>query len=159
MKNLIYLLILFVSLTLVIGCNKKKNVERPQEEDIVEDYIVTGKDPEPGEELTLKEKFERDTLRPHSQKMKRNIKEDEYNTEKETRIGKLTFTGYQPSRHLEVGGVEIYHNGSLENLGTEDGITYWKGDGDVWVIYHEPSEMPKHNFKIHGRLQEKMDFN
>lgn len=160
MKRFYFLTIAFMALSLIIGCkNKKSNIEQPKEDDIEqEDWVITGPRPEPGRELTLKEKSLIDTLKPHSQVMKRDFKNEEYNTKKETKIGKLTFTGYQPSHHMKVEGIEIYHNGSLVNHGTEEGITYWEGDGDVWVIYHDPGEMAKHNFKIHGRLQEKMDF-
>jgi len=100
----------------------------------------------------------KDTVPPHSQVMKRYLKDEEYNTTHETRIGKLLFTGYKPSHHMKEEGFEAYHNGSLEKLGVEEGITYWEGDGDVWIIYHDPNQLGKHNFKIHGRLQEKMDF-
>ena len=58
MKRFYFLTIAFMALSLIIGCkNKKSNIEQPKEDDIEqEDWVITGPRPEPGRELTLKEK-------------------------------------------------------------------------------------------------------
>ncbi len=158
MKHLLPAILTLLVISFVSSCRNNKSNNETDIDSLDQVWEIQ----EPANEDKDKESSpivaKKDTVLPHSQVMKRDLKEGEYETEKETRIGKLVFSGYKPSHHAKIGSVEVYHNGSLTKLGEEDGITYWEGDGDVWVIYHSPAELGKNDFKIHGRLQEKMDF-
>ena len=59
-----------------------------------------------------------------------------------------------PSNTVTIGGdVDLYHNGSFRQTGTEGSVNIWKGDGDIWVIYRRPDARRKYRFITSGRIQ------
>ncbi len=52
-------------------------------------------------------------------------------------IGRCTFEGKQPKTIVSIGGVKIYHNGTMKCTGTSGGVNVWTGNGDVWVIFFQ----------------------
>ena len=71
-----------------------------------------------------------------------------------TSIGKCRFEGSKPSRGLNSGGLQIYHNGSVRKTGIRGGKNVWSGSGDVWVIYNNRRDVGNQIFEISGKVQE-----
>ena len=49
--------------------------------------------------------------------------------------------------------MDLYHNGSFRQTGTEGSVNIWKGDGDIWVIYRRSDARRKYKFITSGRIQ------
>jgi hypothetical protein len=60
---------------------------------------------------------------------------------------------YQPSTIIITGTVTIYHNGSMIRSGTNGGVNIWQGNGDVWVIFGNASDVQKYKFVTNGKVQ------
>lgn len=156
-KHFVLFIVTFSIFTL--SCqNQKKNSSTSTTD---ESAVISEEEFDDGDEPNVQRygnDIEHDTVRPHSQKMRRYMKKDEYSVTIENKIGKCVFLGKKPTHKTIRKGVEIYHNGSVKDVCQQEGATRWEGDGDVWVRYTDPAEIAKHIFIIQGRLQEKMDF-
>lgn len=72
-------------------------------------------------------------------------------------IGRCTFKGSRPSTSTLIRG-DVNIIGDVRQTGTRGGVSVWKGDGDVWVIYKTAREVGKHEFDVSGKVQVCRDF-
>lgn len=73
-----------------------------------------------------------------------------------TLIGRCRFEGKRPDRgsSTSIGGdLNLYHNGSFRQTGSEGSVNIWKGEGDIWIIYHRAEARRKYKFVTNGRIQ------
>ena len=72
-------------------------------------------------------------------------------------IGRCTFKSPRPSSGTLIRG-DVNIIGDVRQTGTRGGVSAWKGDGDVWVIYKSAREVGKHDFEVSGKVQICRDF-
>ena len=75
-----------------------------------------------------------------------------------TLIGNCTFNkdsnNRAPSNTVSIGGdIQLHHNGSFRQTGSEGSVNIWKGNGDIWVIYNNSSARNKYRFVTNGQIQ------
>ena len=75
-----------------------------------------------------------------------------------TLIGNCTFNkdanNRAPSNIVSIGGdIQLYHNGSFKQTGSEGSVNIWKGNGDIWVIYNNSNARNKYRFVTNGQIQ------
>jgi hypothetical protein len=70
----------------------------------------------------------------------------------ETSIGRCSFWGSRPAGgSRQVGNVEIF--GNVRQSGSRGNVTIWSGSGDIWVIYRDPRDVGRHQFRVSGNVQ------
>lgn len=68
-------------------------------------------------------------------------------------MGRCSFYGNQPSSGTTIGGMQVYHNGTLRQTETRGTQQIYRVDGgDVWVIYRSHDEIAKYVF-LGGSVQ------
>ena len=68
-------------------------------------------------------------------------------------MGRCKFFGNQPSSGTSIGGMKVYHNGTLRLTGSRGAQKIYKVDGgEVWVIYSEHAQKEQYVF-LGGSVQ------
>ena len=75
-----------------------------------------------------------------------------------TLIGSCTFNkdsnNKAPTNITSIGGdIQLHHNGSFKQTGSEGSVNVWKGTGDIWVIYNNSNARNKYRFVTTGQIQ------
>ena len=68
--------------------------------------------------------------------------------------GNCYFKGTRPSKRVDHGSMQIYHNGSVKRTATRGGKNVWSGDGDICVVYIRKEQIDNQIFETDGSLQE-----
>ncbi|MDP6933660.1 MAG: hypothetical protein QGG40_12130 [Myxococcota bacterium] len=71
----------------------------------------------------------------------------------DTSIGNCFFFGSQPSSGTTIGGMTVYHNGTLRLTGSRGNQSIYEvSGGEVWVLYSDHSQKEKYVF-LGGSVQ------
>ena len=63
-------------------------------------------------------------------------------------IGRCNFYGNKPSSGTSIGGMMVYHNGTLRHTMTSGGTEIYEVDGgDVWVVYSRWDQVSRYEFR------------